>query len=306
MRFEGKTLEDAKANACLKLEKTLKELNIKVISEGTKGFLGIGAKPAVIEVEIRGEEKPKAKAPKVEEPKKPEVKQPERKKPAVKQETEKKPVDEKPQVKKEAPKKPEVKKPEIKKEEPKKPEVKKPEPMPKEVPAAEEKAGSEDRTSLKEKKEFTAQAELDEFLKGLFKNMDVETEITYEIDDVNRNVNVKVNANQPTLIIGKRGVALDAIQTLANNVLNHKRNGYWIKVDCDNYREKRTRTIEALALRTAAGVKRNRKKMVLDHLNANERRIIHSVLQKDKSIETFSEGKEPHRRLVIFYKGKSE
>ena len=72
-----------------------------------------------------------------------------------------------------------------------------------------------------------------------------------------------------------------------------------IKVDTENYRERRKQTIENLAKNIASKVKKTRKPAYLEPMNPYERRIIHAVLQNDKYVETYSEGEEPFRKVVV-------
>ena len=102
------------------------------------------------------------------------------------------------------------------------------------------------------------------------------------------------------VIIGKRGNTLDSLQYLATLVLNKGRNDHLhIKLDTEGYRKRRQETLENLALGTARKVKKSGRRIVLDPMNPYERRIIHSALQNERGIETYSEGEEPYRKVVI-------
>ena len=102
------------------------------------------------------------------------------------------------------------------------------------------------------------------------------------------------------LLIGKRGQTLDSIQFLTSLVANNNREDYVkIKMDTENYRERRRQTIENLAKNIANKVKKTRKPAYLEPMNPYERRIIHAVLQNDKYVETYSEGEEPFRKVVV-------
>ena len=101
-------------------------------------------------------------------------------------------------------------------------------------------------------------------------------------------------------VIGKRGVMLDAIQTLAGAVANTGREEYKrVVVDCENYRENREATLTKLADNLAQKATRLGKKIKLEPMNPYERRIIHSALAERSDVSTQSEGKEPNRYLVI-------
>ena len=105
------------------------------------------------------------------------------------------------------------------------------------------------------------------------------------------------------LLIGKHGQTLDALQYLTN-LTSHRegRDGLRIIVDVEDYRKRRAVTLEQLALRLADRVKRSGDRMALEPMTPHERKIIHMSLQDDSRIQTFSEGDEPFRRVVISLK----
>ena len=105
------------------------------------------------------------------------------------------------------------------------------------------------------------------------------------------------------ILIGKRGQTLDALQYLVNLVVN-KKSPYYISVmlDTENYRQRRRETLESLAFNLAKKVKHTRRNVVLEPMNPYERRIIHSALQNDRYVTTYSEGEEPYRNVVITLK----
>lgn len=127
--------------------------------------------------------------------------------------------------------------------------------------------------------------------------------LTYEL-------NVKIDANVITidvsgekmgLLIGKRGDTLDAIQMLAGLYVNRNKSNPYIKVniDTENYRKKREETLVRLAHGLARSVIRDKKSVTLEPMTANERRIIHSALQNNPKVKTYSIGEEPNRRMVV-------
>lgn len=73
-------------------------------------------------------------------------------------------------------------------------------------------------------------------------------------------------------------------------------------MDVENYRSRREETLIQLAHRLGAKVRRTRQKIALEPMNAFERKIIHVALQNEKHIKTDSEGQEPYRHIVIYYK----
>lgn len=301
MRFEGKNVEEAKAQACIKLEKTLKELDIEVISEGSKGFLGLGAKKAVIEVFELGKRPKKPKE-------KPEIKKEEIKKKENKQ-PEKKNNETKAKLKKEM--KPKEKVKEL---------VKKPKTVEKIEKSVEGdlykniKTVVEKEDRLKDQEvqiakvveedieEFDAYDELRDFLTRLLEKMGIVATLDMIEDKERFDINVNIETEQSTQVIGKRGVILEAIQVLTNTVLIMKRGRYWIKLDCDNYREKRYNAVKGLAKRSAYKVKKYKKRVYIDRLSSSERRIVHALLSGETELETHSEGRDPYRKLVISYK----
>ena len=102
------------------------------------------------------------------------------------------------------------------------------------------------------------------------------------------------------LVIGKRGDTLDALQYLTSLVVNHEtEERIRVILDTENYREKRHNALVSLANRLADKVKRTGKKHTLEPMNPYERRIIHSCLQSNDSVTTFSIDEEPRRRVVI-------
>lgn len=140
---------------------------------------------------------------------------------------------------------------------------------------------------------------LDEYLRGLFNQMQMEAKFIVSADDERINVSVRSERDGAKLI-GHRGDTLKAIQTMCNAVLAEKsEDNRKLVVDIENYRNKRDEILRNLAIRTAHKVAKTKKKIALEPMNSYERRIIHSVLQNDRFCTTYSEGKEPNRYLVI-------
>ena len=104
-------------------------------------------------------------------------------------------------------------------------------------------------------------------------------------------------------LIGKHGQTLDALQYLISLYVNKESDSFVkIKLDTENYRERRQQTLEKLAGSIAYKVKKNKKPIYLEPMNPNERRIIHSALQRDPEVITKSEGKDPYRKVVVMLK----
>ena len=124
-----------------------------------------------------------------------------------------------------------------------------------------------------------------------------------EDDDLGFDDVVDLSGEDMGLLIGKRGQTLDSIQYLISLVANKDKEKYVrVKVDTENYRQRRKETLESLAKNISYKVKRSRRPVSLEPMNPYERRIIHSALQNDKFVSTRSEGEEPFRHVVVFLK----
>lgn len=153
------------------------------------------------------------------------------------------------------------------------------------------------------KKETSLEAVAKEFLTGVFKTMDMEVEIESEYDEVEKEMSLNLIGDDMGILIGKRGQTLDSIQYLTSLVVNKGEEEYIrVKVDIENYRERREETLVNLAKNLAHKVKRTHREVELEPMNPYERRVIHSTLQGDKYVLTRSEGEEPYRHVVIALK----
>ena len=133
----------------------------------------------------------------------------------------------------------------------------------------------------------------------VLKTMEMEVEITSSIDQDGA-LCIEMQGEHMGILIGKRGQTLDSLQYLTNRVANKMQDGYVrVKLDTENYRQRRKETLENLAKNIAYKVKRTKKPVSLEPMNPYERRIIHSALQADKYVSTHSEGEEPYRRVVV-------
>lgn len=102
------------------------------------------------------------------------------------------------------------------------------------------------------------------------------------------------------LVIGHRGETLDAMQYLTSIYLNKELEEYFrVLLDAEGYRERRKQTLERLAARLAAKAERKQRKVVLEPMPPNERRIIHIKLKENENVKSYSEGKEPYRKVMI-------
>ena len=138
------------------------------------------------------------------------------------------------------------------------------------------------------------------FLTDVFATMDIKATIEVKYDLENTTIEVNIDGEEMGVLIGKRGQTLDSLQYLVSLVVNKNSENYIkVKLDTENYRARRKETLENLAKNIAFKVKRSRKPVSLEPMNPYERRIIHSALQNDKYVETYSEGEEPYRKVVI-------
>ncbi len=131
------------------------------------------------------------------------------------------------------------------------------------------------------------------FLKSILDNMKIDAEI--DINETNNKINIELKGSSMGILIGYRGETLDSIQYLVNLVVNKGQDGQYKRVvlDAENYRDKREETLKRLAVRMSHRVEKTGKLMRLEPMNPYERRIIHSALQSDKYVKTYSEGDEP-------------
>ena len=138
------------------------------------------------------------------------------------------------------------------------------------------------------------------FLSEVFAAMNMTVVINVEYDVENREMNVDLSGDDMGALIGKRGQTLDSLQYLTSLVVNKHHDGYIrVKLDTENYRERRQQKLEELAHNIAHKVSRTKKSVDLEPMNPYERRIIHSALQDDPYVTTVSEGEEPYRHVVV-------
>lgn len=144
---------------------------------------------------------------------------------------------------------------------------------------------------------------VDEFLKDVFKAMDMEVEIDIQQNEENDSMDIDLKGQDMGILIGKRGQTLDSLQYLVSLVANKKSENYIrVKLDTENYRKRRKDTLENLARNIAYKVKRTKRSVTLEPMNPYERRVIHSALQNDRYVSTHSEGDEPFRHVVVTLK----
>lgn len=141
------------------------------------------------------------------------------------------------------------------------------------------------------------------FLNDVFAAMNMTVVVDIKYNEENKEMDIDLSGDDMGVLIGKRGQTLDSLQYLVSLVVNKESDDYIrVKVDTENYRERRKETLENLAKNVAYKVKRTRRPVSLEPMNPYERRIIHSALQNDKYVTTHSEGEEPFRKVVVTLK----
>ena len=203
VEISAKTVSDAITEACKNFGVPSDKLEYEVVEEGTSGFLGIGAKPAVIKARVKN----------------------------------------------------------------------------------------------------TLEDNVKEFLNKVFEAMKMVVVVDVKYNEEEKTVDIDLSGDEMGVLIGKRGQTLDSLQYLVSLVVNKETEEYVrVKVDTENYRERRKETLENLAKNIAYKVKRTKRSVSLEPMNPYERRIIHSALQNDRYVTTHSEGEEPFRRVVVTLK----
>ncbi|MBQ9518911.1 MAG: protein jag [Firmicutes bacterium] len=284
VEITAKSISEAVEEGAAKLGVGLSDVDHTVLDEGSKGFLGLGARPARVKVFLLGCEN---------EPTEQELKAKEEAERAAKEAAEK-----------------EAEKAEKAAKEAAEKEAKKAE-------KAAEKAEKKAETAVEEDTEETEKSErppltdadkanvikvAENFLESVFATMNIKVDFNSEFVD-NKQLVINMSGDEMGVVIGKRGQTLDSLQTLTSLVVNKGDHSYVnVTLDTESYRERRKETLERLAFNLAKKCKHNRRNVVLEPMNPYERRIIHSTLQNDRYVTTYSEGVEPHRYVVITMK----
>ena len=139
------------------------------------------------------------------------------------------------------------------------------------------------------------------FVENILKNSNIKADLS--VTQQGNVINVDIKGEEAAVLIGRRGETLDSIQLLTGLALNkiNKNSSMRVVVDIENYRSKREESLIRYAQKVAREVIKTKKTKKLDYMNPYERRIIHSALQNNKTVSTYSEGTDPYRRLVIEY-----
>lgn len=275
----GKSIDEAVEAALKELNASRSDVNIEITQEPSKGFLGLGAKEAIVKVTVN---------------------EPEVSEPVITETAEESAPAAEVSVDADAPKpRPQrqgqrqrnrkrgggQKRPQRDREQTAAPEgiVKPYVPTTFAVPSKEDDPVTAAKT----------------FLTSTFAAMQID--VTADISLEGDMMTVNLAGDNMGIVIGKRGDTLDSLQYLTSLVVNRRNKEDYIKVtiDTENYREKRADALIALSNRLADKVTRSGKKFTLEPMNPYERRIIHANLQDNENVSTFSIGSEPYRKVVI-------
>ena len=156
---------------------------------------------------------------------------------------------------------------------------------------------------IKAKVKSSVKDKAKDFLDSVFEAMNLIVAVHIKYDELDNYMDIDLSGDEMGVLIGKRGQTLDSLQYLVSLAVNKESESYIrVKVDTENYRQRRKETLENLAKNIAYKVKRTKRSVSLEPMNPYERRIIHSALQNDKYVMTHSEGEEPFRRVVVTLK----
>lgn len=303
----AKTVEECVNKALDKLQANRNEVNIEVINEAKQGFLGLfGAKDAVVRVSLKDDVKEKgtgdfvknilnSDSNSVETEKKEDTKVIKDKKIVEEVEETESTEDDKEEIveKSVEPEKP---------AEPAKPveaeEVKETEEAVKSEETEEEQDTEPDVTIDRNDELFITSKN---FLKQMIEDMGIDCDIESRTEGNMIKFNIMCSEESDIgIIIGKRGETLDSLQYIVNLVTNRNADTYIrVILDCNQYRSKRERSLQKLARRLADKAVQTGRDIKLEPMNPYERRIIHTYLQNDEKVNTFSQGNEPNRRVII-------
>jgi len=136
-----------------------------------------------------------------------------------------------------------------------------------------------------------------------FVTREMKVDVQYEVENRKDFIYINIKGKSVGILIGRRGETLESLQYLINLAVNKKlEERTRIVLDIDGYRNKREQTLITLANRLYEKAKKTHKNIILEPMNPHERRIIHTALQDKDDIQTYSEGNEPYRKVVISLK----
>ena len=251
MTQTGTTVEEAVKSALSRLGVDRDQVKVDIISEGKKGFLGFGSKPAEVEVTVLEEE--------VAEP----ASAPSR---SIEETVEEAEAGQQKEAVSDA---------------------------------ISEEGTVEEQTKVEKSSPEAAIEETKSYLNEVAKGMNIDDlSISHEVNG--KYVTFSLESEKAALLIGKRGHTLNSLQQLAQLVANKHSDQFMIvELDVENYRDRRQEALEQLAERMADKAVRTGRKVEFEPMPSYERKIIHNALSNRLDIETYSEGTEPHRHLVI-------
>jgi spoIIIJ-associated protein len=270
--IEGKSIDEAIDNACSTFQVPREKLNIEIISEGSSGFLGIGAKKALIKASLLTIDMM------LDAPFAPRS--------AVKPKTHQSSVH--------------VSGPAS---------IRKISRVPEVQDQTERAAGAERKANAPTPEKRTAFAVTDgdgeptkekakRILDGLLTRMKIDSSVS--VEETEEAIILSIEGDGSGLLIGKRGQNLDAIQYIVNKAVHHSVNGHkMIIIDTEDYRERREQSLVALAMKLGEKVKKTKKPVTVGQMNAHDRRIIHLAIQNDAILTTKSRGEGEYRKILI-------
>jgi len=141
-----------------------------------------------------------------------------------------------------------------------------------------------------------------EFLEGVCERLGTDSQVQVVEEEENpRQITLEIQGENMGLLIGKRGQTIDALQYLTTLVANRVKDEDYLRViiDAEDYRNRREKTLESLARRMADKAVRSGRKVLLEPMSPQERRVIHLTLKDDQRIKTYSQGDEPFRKVCI-------
>lgn len=154
---------------------------------------------------------------------------------------------------------------------------------------------------LSQEEQEKAKKNIENFLKDFI--LKLPEGINYEVENTTSFIKVNITSENLGYLIGYRGETLYALQNILSAIAGKGiENKVRVILDIEGYKAKREKTLEDLADKVARTVIRTRKPVKLEPMQAYERKIIHSKLQKNSKVETISEGEEPHRRIIVSLK----
>ncbi|KRM35010.1 R3H domain protein [Agrilactobacillus composti DSM 18527 = JCM 14202] len=271
--FEGRTVQQSIEKGLKALKLSREEVTVVVLDEGKKGgFLGFGRKPAVVQVDATPKpvslEKPKDQKPQpiADTPRnagEDAVAQADKADPETKQKTPKATA----------------------------------KPAPKAKKASGAKQGQQQRPSRKADNKKVLK-DLEAYITSICATL--ETPVQVKVAHARNEVVYQLDTNKEGLVIGKHGRTINSLQYLAQTYFNHFGRGKLrIVLNVGNYRQRREDTLKHLADRAAREVIATGKPYLLDDMPSFERKVIHQQLANNNHVDTTSEGKEPHRYVII-------